>query len=291
MKKAAIPILLMLLLLPACSGDIDKPYHVAFNESAWNTLDWADSGFNDSAEFEAEVYGYIEAISDYCDRPDWYKAYSEKHGDDYELVINYIWVSGRSHVEHGYESHKYLVPNVYLKKDHLENGLAPIAHETTHILFPHYSALSYREGLASYMQDKFGQNPDFRTLGINVHRFAAYYHTAPLDADMRAQYNDVIAVLGTGDAAELKCAESEMRPVYYILSHSLTAYFIDNHGIQKFMTLYESDDPISDFDGLYGFSFNDARAGWLSFLESDAEPLSTREYIAYREELDGILAQ
>lgn len=128
----------------------DIYYTAEMSTDTWDSANMENSSFQSRDNFNSEVKYYVEAISKFLSRENWFDVYKKKHGDDYICNINYKLTPSISHVENGYLGYALLIPNVYLNKDYFEHDLAPIAHETTHIIVPFYSSLSLREGLASY---------------------------------------------------------------------------------------------------------------------------------------------
>jgi len=260
----------------AVGSSIDETKNIYFTAEMsidrWDSANMENSAFQSRDEFNSEVKYYIEAISKFLSRENWFDVYKKKHGNNYICHIDYRLTYGASHVENGYLAYATLIPNVYLNKDFFEHDLAPIAHETTHIIVPFYSSLSLREGLASYCQDKFGKNPSVFNWGLDVHAYANFYLVYAKD-----EFDKVFPVIGSTDKLQKVYAEGNLRELFYNLSHSFTKYLIDNFGIESFMKLYESDDLINDYSVVYGKSFESIKEEWYESLESYSEALTAEE--------------
>ncbi len=281
--SVSLMIFMVCLLLISCQNktehektSIDETkdiyYTAEMSIDTWDSANMENSAFQSRDNFNSEVKYYIEEISKFLSRENWFDVYKKKHGDDYICNINYKLTYGASHVENGYLAYDTLIPNVYLKKDFFEHDLAPIAHETTHIIVPFSSSLSLREGLACYCQDKFGKNPSVFNWGLDVHTYANLYLVYT-----KEKFDKVFPVIGSTDKLQRVYAEGNLREIFYILSHSFTKYLIDNFGIENFMKLYESDDLINDYSDVCKKSFKIVKEEWYESLESYSESLTTEE--------------
>lgn len=246
----------------------------------WNSANMENSVLKNREDFLAEAEYYIKVISEFLSKENWFEVYKDKHGDDYICNIVYRLTEGASHVEEGYLAYIYLIPNVYLNKDLIEHDLAPIAHETTHIIAPFYSSLSLREGLACYCQDKFGKNPSVFNYGIDAHAY-----TNMLLIDKKEEFEKIFAVIGTADSLQNSYATGDSRSIFYILSYSFSKYLIDNYGITNFLKLYESEDLISDYTDVCGKPFDEVKIEWYKSIEFYAEPMTSEEIEIYMLEL------
>lgn len=247
-------------------------FTVEMTDDVWESANMENSKFLNKDEFIFEVENYIKEISKFLNGEKWFDVYKEKHGYDYICHIEYRMTPGASHVENGYMAYFSLIPNVYLNKDLFEHDLAPIAHETTHIIVPFYSSLSLREGLASYCQDKFGANPTVFNWGLDVHAYSKLYLM-----NEKEEFDKVFSVIGTADAMQNIYAQGNSREFFYNLSYSFTKYVIDTFGIDKFMKLYESEDLINDYSVVCGKSLNIIKDDWYKSLEFYSESLTFEE--------------
>ena len=272
---------LALILIPIIGGctisnnnknlDTGTEFSVGISDVFWENVNLEYSGFSNKDEFIAEAMYYIESISEYVSRPNWFTVYKEKHGNDYIVYIEYRLTDRSSHVESDYLAYLSLIPNLYLNKELFEYRLAPIAHETTHIILPFYSSLSLREGLASHCQDIFG-NPSVFNCSINPHDCAGVYmRTTPDD------FNKIFSVIGTTDNLQESYAAGDSRKVFYILSHSFTNYLIETYGIDKFMELYDSDNLINDYEVFCGKNIEDIKSEWRGHLEYYSDSITYEE--------------
>lgn len=145
---------------------------------------------------------------------------------------------------------------------------APIAHEITHLLKPHYSSLTYREGLACYMQDEVGLNPSVFNAGEDVFELSKIYWSekSPIN-----DCNEIIAYLGRSglpDGLNLSVDSIDTRRAYYILSHSFSKYLIEQYGLESFLIIYHSKDLDTDHLGIYDKNLEALHKEWIDYIQN-----------------------
>ena len=248
------------LMVPTASAESNTAhYGVLFAESTWSAIDKTETGYATVEEFCDYALTTIQNIADFVNRPNWYAIYGEN------TVIEYRMTDGPSHAEGGYRAVNNPVPITYLNQSLFEKGMAPIAHETTHIIYPKFSLLSLREGLASYCHEKFGGNPTVFSFGVPVHEHVRY-----LNNTQPAMFKETLDIIGDL-LGELPYAEGETRAIYYTISHSLAKYIVETYGIDSYMLLYESDPYNVSFENVLGISLDELKEEWLKYV--DALPL------------------
>lgn len=234
----------------------------------WDRINHENSGFENVEDFLLDVDYYVDAISEYIDRPNWKDVYKEKHGEDFEFKIKIGVAYGTpSHVKGGYYHYKDLILGLKLYYEHLENNYAPITHEITHLITPYYSSLSLREGLASFMQDTIGKNPSVFNGGEPI---------IPLSKDFLLEDNieknrDVIKNIGTkGIPNDITITTSDLktRKLFYILSYSFSKYLIDEYGIEKFMEVYEAEDLYTKYEEVYEKNLDELHSDWINYVRA-----------------------
>lgn len=272
------PFLLFIAFILHLNSDSkkNKEYSVEMADYMWEYIDTKYCRFQTKEECVKEAKYYIETISDFVSKPEWYKEYKDKHGEENELIISYIFTSEISHVEDGYHQYLNLMPNIYLNKLLFEYDLAPIAHETTHIILPYYSSLTLREGLASYCQDAFGKNLFIFSYGIDIHIYANCYFTYNFE-----NYNKIFDVIGTDDIYQEIYTQGNLRIMFYNMSHSFSKYLIETYGIEKFMAIYESENLQNDYKAIYDKSLDELKVEWQEMLETLPEPMNPKEIKEY----------
>lgn len=263
MLRRWMAVLLTLCLFPGAFAFAGAGYDIRLSQAAREVIA-ADGGYESEEAFLQAVEKNIAGISRLLDRPDWPALYQGPDGAPF--AIEYRPVETASHVEGGYEAYKRPTPVVYLNRALFEGGLAPITHETTHLLVPFYSLHSLREGLAGYCQEQVGTNPSVFSFQAPVHAHVRYL-LAYVPEHVRA----VVDVLGNMEA-EIACALSPLRVTYYVVAHSLCKYIIETYGMEAFMALYDADPALLSFKAALGASLQDILADWLHMIEGMALP-------------------
>jgi hypothetical protein len=237
------------------------------SDDVWASANMEHSRFQTVEDFIAQADLYITAISEFVSGEDWFERYRR---NDNIAHIEYRLTDGISRVtvaNNGYQV------NVYLRQQVFEHDLAPIAHEISHVIVPFNNrSLSLNEGLASYIQHKFGQNPSLFNWGIDPHILANLFFTYAEEA-----YNTIFPVIGTKSPLQNEFINGELRQIFYVLSHSFAKYLIDTFGIENFMNLHESNDLINDYYTFYGKSFEEIKSEWHNVLESSPS-MTAEEY-------------
>ncbi|MCL2420757.1 MAG: hypothetical protein FWD03_02765, partial [Defluviitaleaceae bacterium] len=214
----------------------------------------------------AQVDYYIHAISQYVSRQNWYERLMLFDNTPH---VEVRMTSGISRVSHGAGGH---IIYIFLNQRLFEHDLAPIAHEVAHVIVPSRGSRFLDEGLASYLHDRFGQNPTVFNWGLDPHILTRGFLT--YEAEI---FNAMLPVMATGNASENTFADGAFRSIFYISSNSFATYLIDTYGIENFMTLHASTNLINDYYTVLGKSREAVIAGWLEVVE--AAPVMTGEEI------------
>ena len=243
---------------------ITPNYTLNMSEEIWTGLNTENiRRFQSKEDFIGAVEYYIKAISEFVSRENWFDYYN-RYGSICRIEI--LMTDGISRVT---VSNVYRV-TVYLRQAFFEYDLAPIAHEIAHVVIPWRNrSRSLSEGLASYLQDRFGKNPTIFNWGIDPHTIANLY------------MNNASEAFGTHSVY----ADGALRPLFYNMSNSFVTYLIDTFGIANFMSVFESDNLIDAYYIYFGKPFEDIREDWLGFLESYQDLMTLEEYSNYLVEL------
>jgi len=242
-------------------------------DNVWESANMEHSRFQTVEDFNSQADYYISVISEFVLRENWYEQYSDTPSIEFLL---------RDRISHVAEQGNRIYVN--LNKAGFEHDLAPIAHEITHVIVKssHDRTVSLDEGLASFMQERFGKNPTVHTWGIDAHMLAKMFFINYED-----DYSSVFSVIGSGDSQEDRYMSGEfhLRQIFYVLSHSFTKYLIETYGIDDFMKLHASrDDLLDDYHVLYGKSYEEIKSEWHSVVES-SPGMTLEEYDNHLEEL------
>lgn len=236
----------------------------------WENADLTETRFNDLNDFLLEIDDYVKEISSFIGYTDWKDLYYDKHGDDLEFIIEVSLTSGPSRVKGGANHTKYLPLEFKLNESLIEIDKAPIAHELTHLIAPISSSLSFKEGLACYIQDHIGKNPSVFNHGEPIFQLSKTYLEGDRD-ELLEEVVDNIGQEGIPEQLDLEAHNLDVRRPYYILSYSFTNYLIDEYGIDKFMIIYQSKNLYDDYVEVYSRDLDVLKEEWIEFILNDVE--------------------
>ncbi len=249
MKKTVLIITIGIVLIMSFGVYAEKVVskYGVIERNDWNIYDNDSNRFDSLEEFLAEVDYYVEEIINYLNIK-----------FDKKVLFTF---------EEGFGTRAdYIYCRVTLGVLLFENDMLPIAHEITHILAPS-SNDSLSEGLAEYMQDKFGKTPSDTSLGFPINSLAKELFEN-IDANM------VDGIVNGG--IMVKYMDYNEIFNFYLFSYSFVTYLIDQYGIEKFMNFYESDGYIQ-YQSLFGKNEEKMKKEWVNFLK-DQTSLDLEEW-------------
>jgi hypothetical protein len=159
---------------------------------------------------------------------------------------------------------------VILPLDRVRSHSAPYLHEIVHVLVPSHSDRTWlTEGLASYLESWVSENRG----GYDAHIFTRAGDRDIHAAARRYLGNDagraVLPWVGDrGDPPRLEDDRWGVARPFYVLSHSLTKFLVDDRGLSVVVRLLTSTD--GDIVGITGRSAEAWKAAWLQSLASPA---------------------
>ena len=138
----------------------------------------------------------------------------------------------------------------------LANGDFGIVHEVTHVL----AASAYREdrnrfyddGLAVYLQQKFGPLNNYPVRGPDIHIAVV---------ELVASYGELLPL---ADADQARRESGDRRRLGYLQLGSFTQYLVENYGVDAYMRIYNG----ADFQGVTGLTMEDAERRWRDLIQS-----------------------
>ncbi len=256
--KSGVAVLSLAVLLASCgtlpaladSANIG----VMMADMDWNGIDHTHCGFSSKQQLLDDVTGCAVTIAALTGRKDWTAFYGTGGA-----TIEIRFTNSSSHVEGGYQSYLRKIPRIYINRTMAEYDFWPLAHELTHLMFPEYSCLTLREGLACYMQDEVGQTPAVFNYGLDVHAIACLYFDS-LDTDP--------LVLTAPDASDAQAglAAGDDRVRFYVCSYSFSRYLIETYGLGLFMQAYECGNFIKAGPLIFNRTAEGLVADWKQFL-------------------------
>lgn len=130
-----------------------------------------------------------------------------------------------------------------------------IAHEITHVVAskrrPPFHYLD--EGLAVYMQEKFGDDKSWPNMGIDVHELTARMMK---DANKRVPLKK---------GAELKRGSDDtIRRLVYLQEGSFSRFLIEKYGLQNYLLVFKG----KSYKKIYKKGFDDIEKEWRQFIKN-----------------------
>lgn len=206
----------------------------------WNLYDKDINRFTSPEEFLAEVDFYVVEISKFLN------VKFDKH---------ILFTFSKTSTSLAYTDKCSIVIN---QIDFLID-MAPLAHEITHILaLGSDGALT--EGLAEFMQERYGKNPDSDTIGYPIYSVAKamlkYVDPTILDGVVFGGLN-------------YKLLNQEDSFYFYIFSHSFVKYLIEKYGISVFMEAYSQGGY--NYEKVFGEDCENLKKDWLAFIQEQPD--------------------
>ena len=152
------------------------------------------------------------------------------------------------------------VPDARVRAAHnagkLDSGDFGIVHEVTHVL----AASAYRkdrnrfydDGLAVYLQQKFGPPGNYPTRGQDIH---------VATAEVAAAYGELIPL---ADADQARRESGERRRLGYLALGSFTQFLVENYGIDAYMRAYNG----ADLGEVTGLTLAQLEQRWRQLIQS-----------------------
>lgn len=241
-------VLCLLVIGPFVQADeMHTGEYTMIRESEWEMLTSLveDDPYSDPGEFLHKADSYIEEISTYLGRENWSQ---EIYRDRVEFIAARhlpSYTVGTSII--ALNTHNFAVNN------------SPTAREIACLILRGFNSYSLKIGLASVMQDQFGQNVAPYNLGRDPHELAKLY----LDNEFLLQ---TVGEKGYPFHLDLYPAGRE-REAFYILSHSFVKFLLDERGISGVMEVYDAPDLYSAYGEVFGRELEDLRWEWLEHLQ------------------------
>ena len=138
---------------------------------------------------------------------------------------------------------------------------APIVHELTHMLLGYTRANGHwtEEGIASYMQDKYGEDNTFPTRKMPYAIMKVILEEqAMLPMTRVFEDRDRRGVFNYGDRWT--------RWLAYTQSSSFCTYLIETYGLKKFMMVYDQPYESQDFERAFGKTADKLVDDWLAAI-------------------------
>lgn len=149
------------------------------------------------------------------------------------------------------------VLNLFSGNDQARNDLG-IVHEVTHVLAASYARKNrdrfYDDGLAVYLQHRFGSTPNYPNFGVDLYVAVASY------AD---KYGAIIP-LAEAEAARGNREDSLGRQLAYIQEGAFTQFLIENYGLDAYIEIYQG----ADLEEVTGHTFAELEAAWTAMFHA-----------------------
>ncbi len=249
--KRMIPLLLLICLLSPLTGVSADQFHTGrytlLRESEWELLTSYDqiNRFQHPQEFLDVADNYIEEISVYLGREDWFfNLYHEK----VEFIATAALPSQptASHII-ALNRHRFGLDN------------APVAREITSLIVRSYNSYTLKIGLSAAMQDRFGTNIAPYNRGQDPHFLAGQYTD-------QEQYLQEVGAPGWPHQLDLYYPGGD-REGLFILSQSFVEFLLEEFGVEVFMQVYEASDLEAAYREVMGLSGEELRDRWLEEIK------------------------
>lgn len=137
-----------------------------------------------------------------------------------------------------------------------------IFHEVTHVLAASYARKNrdrfYDDGLAVYLQHRFGFTPNYPDFGLDL--YAAVARSA-------AEYGDLVS-LAEAEAVRGNRENSVGRKLAYLQEGAFTQFLIENYGLDDYISIYQGANP----QEVTGHTFAELEAAWANMIRATPVP-------------------
>ena len=131
-----------------------------------------------------------------------------------------------------------------------------IVHEVTHVLAASYARKQrdrfYDDGLAVYLQHRFGLTPNYPDFGHDL--YVAVAKSA-------REYGDLVP-LAEAEAVRANRKDSAGRKLAYLREGAFTQFLIENYGLDDYISIYQGADPKE----VTGSTFAELEAAWAEMI-------------------------
>ncbi len=171
----------------------------------------------------------------------------------------YIYVSDKHDIPRATKDNEVLIPANRIRGDaggppEIAGRGPAIAHELTHVIAPSRNKPNryLDEGLAVFIQEKFGTDKAFPNMGEDVHKLTARSIRTVGKAIPIHKLEETRNSSLTGD----------LRRLAYLQEGSFVRYLIEKYGIEDFMAMYEG----KSYERVYKKSLEDLERDWNEFI-------------------------
>lgn len=152
----------------------------------------------------------------------------------------------------------YAKPVIFMPLSSNPYSFHNYVHELTHLLTPQHSDW-VSEGLAVYLNDKWGGEGGFPNYGADIDQLALSY------------LNRTDILENVGDETYYPSRSELMTSIgqgWYVLSGSFVKYMIEKIGIESFMQIYYAPDIQAGLEKMTKKTLQEWKTEWLSYLLS-----------------------
>lgn len=192
------------------------------------------------------------------------KAFSdvtEYLGKKYKRGRIYLYISDKYDMPRATKDNEILIPANRIRGDAggppgIEGRGPAIAHEITHIIAPSSGKPTryLDEGLAVFVQEKFGDDKSYPNMGEDVHQ---------VTAKLIRTVGEIIPLNRVEDTRNSAKSEN-LRRLCYLQEGSFVRYLIERYGLKDFMAMYEG----KSFEKVYNKSLEDLETEWKDFIKA-----------------------
>ena len=137
-----------------------------------------------------------------------------------------------------------------------------IVHEVTHVLAASYAREDrdrfYDDGLAVYLQHRFGFTPNYPDFGQDL--YVAVAKSAKVHGDL--------VPLAEAEAVRANRKDSVGRKLAYLQEGAFTQFLIENYGLDAYISIYHG----ADLKDVTGSTFAELEAAWAKMIRATPVP-------------------
>lgn len=171
----------------------------------------------------------------------------------------YIYVSDKHDIPRATKDNEVLIPANRIRGDaggppEIAGRGPAIVHELTHVIAPSRGKPNryLDEGLAVFIQEKFGTDKAFPNMGEDVHQ---------LTARLIKTVGEPISIHKLEETRNSSMTVN-LRRLAYVQEGSFVRYLIEKFGIKDFMAMYEG----KSYETVYKKSLEDLERDWKEFI-------------------------
>jgi hypothetical protein len=171
----------------------------------------------------------------------------------------YIYISNKYDMPRTTKDNELLIPANRVRGDaggppEIAGRGPAIVHELTHVITPSQGKPNryLDEGLAVFMQEKFGVDKSYPNMGEDVHQ---------VTLKLIKTVGQTVSIYKLEETRNSSLG-GDLRHLAYLQEGSFVRYLIEKYGLQDFMAMYEG----KSYEKVYEKSLDDLEKEWKEFI-------------------------